>query len=133
MDKASQDSLIDAARAVRENAHSCYSGYRVGVALLDEHGRLHIGCNVENASFPEGACAETNAIGAMVSSGGRKIKTIAVVGGRDKPEACTPCGGCRQRIREFADADTVIILLDDEGRPAQYDIDTLLPKSFVLK
>jgi cytidine deaminase len=124
--------LIEAAHEVRKNAHSRYSGYRVGAALEDEKGNVHVGCNVENAAFPEGSCAEANAIGAMVAAGGRAIRTIAVVGGRGAPEACTPCGGCRQRIREFADADTVIVLLGDDGRPVQYDIDTLLPQSFVL-
>jgi len=133
MSKHTIESLFAAARAVREKSHSRYSGFRVGVALEDENGAMHVGCNVENASFPEGTCAESNAIGAMVASGGTHIKTIAVVGGRDVPEFCTPCGGCRQRIREFADSDTVILLLDDAGKPVEFDIDTLLPHSFVLK
>jgi cytidine deaminase len=124
--------LLAAAHNVRANAHSRYSGYRVGAAIEDDAGNVHIGCNVENAAFPEGSCAEANAIGAMIAAGGRSIRTIAVVGGRDTTESCTPCGGCRQRIREFSDANTVIVLLDDDGSPVEYDIDTLLPKSFVL-
>jgi cytidine deaminase len=117
---------------VRENAHSRYSGYRVGAAIEDDRGHVHVGCNVENASFPEGSCAEANAIGAMVAAGGKSIRTIAVVGGRDETESCTPCGGCRQRIREFSSKDTVIVLEGDDGKPVTYDIDTLLPQSFVL-
>ncbi len=125
--------LIEAALKVRDKAYARYSGYRVGAAIEDEQGNIHIGCNVENAAFPEGSCAEANAIGAMVAAGGQAIRTIAVAGGRDTTEACTPCGGCRQRIREFSTVDTVIILQDDNGRPKRYDIDTLLPQSFVLK
>ena len=124
--------LIEAARKVRDKAYARYSGYRVGAAIEDDKGNIHIGCNVENAAFPEGSCAEANAIGAMVAAGGQSIRTIAVAGGRDTTEACTPCGGCRQRIREFSTADTVIILQDDNGRPKRYDIDTLLPRSFAL-
>jgi cytidine deaminase len=125
-------SLVAAAHEVRENAYSRYSGYRVGAAIEDDKGKVHVGCNVENAAFPEGSCAEANAIGAMIAAGGRTIRTIAVVGGRNAPENCTPCGGCRQRIREFADADTVILLAGEDGGVSRYDIDTLLPKSFVL-
>jgi cytidine deaminase len=124
--------LIEAALKVRDMAYARYSGYRVGAAIEDDKGNIHIGCNVENAAFPEGSCAEANAIGAMVAAGGKSIRTIAVAGGRDTTEACTPCGGCRQRIREFSTPDTVIILQDDKGRPQRYSIDTLLPQSFVL-
>ena len=70
---------------------------------------MHIGCNVENAAYPEGNCAETSAIAAMIAAGGKKIVTIAVAGGEDDPRACSPCGGCRQRIAEFADDTTRII------------------------
>ncbi len=125
--------LIEAALKVRDMAYARYSGYRVGAAIEDDKGNIHIGCNVENAAFPEGSCAEANAIGAMVAAGGKSIRTIAVAGGRETTEACTPCGGCRQRIREFSTPDTVIILQDDKGRPQHYDIDTLLPRSFVLQ
>ncbi|HEX9852986.1 MAG TPA: cytidine deaminase [Woeseiaceae bacterium] len=124
--------LIEAARNVRDKAYARYSGYRVGAAIEDDKGNIHVGCNVENAAFPEGSCAEANAIGAMVAAGGQTIRKIAVAGGRDTTEACTPCGGCRQRICEFSGADTVIILQADDGKPVHYDIDTLLPRSFVL-
>jgi cytidine deaminase len=124
--------LIDAAAAVRENAYAPFSGYRVGAALLDEAGRVHVGCNVENSAFPSGCCAEAGAISAMVAAGGRKIVAIAAVGGRDALEACTPCGNCRQQIGEFADADTRIVLLDDNGEPVSWSMEQMLPDSFRL-
>lgn len=124
--------LIDAATDVRQNAHAPYSGYRVGAAVLDENGNVHTGCNVENAAYPEGSCAEANAIGAMVAAGGQKIVAIAAVGGAKDIEACTPCGGCRQRIREFADDNTRIILVGEGQRTSSYTTDELLPASFSL-
>jgi cytidine deaminase len=124
--------LIDAALAVRDNAYCPYSGFYVGAALLDDQGQMHIGCNVENAAYPQGNCAETSAIGAMVSAGGKKIVTIAVAGGREKVSACTPCGGCRQRINEFADASTRIIVTDDDDEWHVYTMAELLPASFHL-
>jgi cytidine deaminase len=127
-----EQALIDAAKAVRPNAHAPYSGYLVGAALVDNNGDLYTGCNVENAAFPEGTCAEANAIGSMVSAGGKRIVAIAAVGGKDEIEACTPCGGCRQCILEFADADTRIILIGDGNTIDSYSIDELLPASFRL-
>ena len=134
--------LIDAASKVRANAYAPYSNYHVGAAVLDEQGQIHLGCNVENAAFPEGVCAEANAIGTMISAGGRRIAAIAVVGGSGgemtaaaigKVDACTPCGGCRQNILEFADDDTRIILLDGKGNPETFTIDELLPASFRVR
>ncbi len=125
--------LMERALAVREHAHARYSGYRVGAAVMDDGGRVHAGCNVENAAYPEGLCAEAGAIAAMVAAGGRRIRAIAVAGGHDTPGACTPCGGCRQKIREFADADTRIVLLDGAGATVSYGIDDLLPYSFLLQ
>lgn len=124
--------LVDAALAVRERAWAPYSGYRVGAAVLDESGRLHAACNVENSAFPLGSCAETGAISAMVAAGGRRIVAIAAVGGRDGPEACTPCGGCRQRIAEFADDDTRVLLIDDDGEITKHSVAGLLPLGFRL-
>ena len=124
--------LIDAALAVREHAHCPYSGFRVGAALIDNTGQMHIGCNVENASYPQGNCAETSAIGAMVAAGGKTIVTIAVAGGREKVRACTPCGGCRQRINEFADENTRILVIDDNNDWHTYTMEELLPASFHL-
>ena len=125
--------LIDAAKAVRPNAHAPYSGYRVGAALIDDTGAMHTGCNVENAAYPEGACAEANAIGAMVAAGGKRIAAIAAVGGTDDIEACTPCGGCRQSILEFADENTRIFLVGENHQIDSYSIDELLPAGFRLR
>jgi len=124
--------LIDAALAVRRNAYCRYSNYRVGAALQDDQGRLHVGCNVENAAYPEGTCAEANAIAAMIAAGGNSIRTIVVAGGHDEIEDCTPCGGCRQKIAEFADADTRVVLLRPGGHTRAFPIDELLPRSFHL-
>jgi len=125
--------LIDAAKEVRPNAHAPYSGYMVGAALIDDTGTLHTGCNVENAAFPEGTCAEANAIGSMVAAGGKRIVAIAAVGGADEIEACTPCGGCRQSILEFADENTRIILIGEGKLIDSYSIDELLPAAFRLR
>ena len=125
-----EEPLVEAAKAVRKDAYAPYSGYRVGSALLDEQGRIHTGCNVENSAFPLGSCAEANAIGAMVAAGGKRIVAIAAAGGRDTLEPCTPCGGCRQNIAEFADANTRVILLSADGRWKLHAIDDLLPSSF---
>jgi len=125
--------LVEAARADRERAFAPYSGYRVGAAVLDENGNLHVACNVENSAFPLGACAETGAISAMVAAGGRRIVAIAAVGGRDAPEACTPCGGCRQRIAEFADGDTRVLLIGVDGGIEEHKAAELLPLGFRLR
>lgn len=122
--------LREAAENVRNSAYARYSGFRVGAALVDENGEVHVGSNVENAAYPLGSCAEANAIGAMISRGGKRIKTILVVGGRDQLEACTPCGGCRQRIAEFADQETDIVMLDESGELIHFTLDSLLPASF---
>jgi len=125
--------LIEAAKKVRRNAHAPYSSYFVGAALVDDRGEIHSGCNVENAAYPEGNCAEANAIGAMVAAGGKKISVIAAVGGADKLEFCTPCGGCRQSILEFSDENTRVILLNANGEIQKFNIDELLPLAFRLR
>ncbi len=124
--------LIDAALAARTNAYCTYSNYRVGSALLDERGKLFVGCNVENAAYPEGTCAEAGAIAAMVADGGKTIRTIVVAGGHDDIEDCTPCGGCRQKINEFAMPETRVVLLRPGGHTRSFSIDELLPRSFHL-
>jgi len=125
--------LLDAARDASEKAYDRYSNYPVGAAVLDEQGRLHVGCNVENASFPEGICAEANAIGSMVVAGGTKIVSIAVWSGAGDAHRCTPCGGCRQRIAEFADESTRILLTGEEGAIRVLSVEDLLPDSFSLR
>ena len=131
MTVANED-LINAAKEARKHAYCPYSGFSVGAAIVDDQGRLHVGCNVENAAYPLGNCAEAAAIADMVQEGGRRIATIAVVGGAGDVGPCTPCGGCRQRIREFATADTVILAIDDSGEWQEYSIEALLPASFHL-
>lgn len=128
----SNEQLIDKAKEARTRAYSQYSGYNVGAAIIDDQGQMHLGCNVENAAYPLGNCAEAAAIAAMVQQGGKRIVRIAIAGGRSGITACTPCGGCRQRIHEFADEDTVIIVLDDSGEWREYTIEELLPASFHL-
>lgn len=127
------DHLIEAAKKVRDRAYAAYSGFFVGAALQDENGNIFTGCNVENSSFPQGSCAEANAIGAMIVGGGSRIDTIAVVGGHKELEDCSPCGGCRQTIREFSDSNTRIVVLGESGDFLEYSIDDLLPKSFQLR
>jgi cytidine deaminase len=124
--------LINAAREAREKAYCRYSKYSVGAAIIDEDGRLHVGCNVENAAYNLGNCAEAAAIAAMIQAGGKRIRRIAVAGGYADIGPCTPCGGCRQRINEFASKDTVIIVIDDSNEWQEYAIDELLPASFHL-
>lgn len=128
----SDDDLVAAASESRRNAHSHYSGFSVGASIVDDNGNLHTGCNIENAAYPLGNCAEASAIGAMINAGGKRIVRIAVVGGKAEPSPCTPCGGCRQRIHEFADSDTVIIALNDDGAWQHYSIAELLPAGFRL-
>ena len=135
---ANEQSLIDAAAAVRTNAYAPYSNYKVGAAILDDKGQVHVGCNVENSSYPQGTCAESNVVSTMVAQGGKTIVAIAVVGGSGKVsiaaggnvDACTPCGGCRQNILEFSDDSTRILLVDAAGKVTRYTIDELLPVSF---
>jgi len=127
------EQLIEAAKKARQNAYAPYSNYFVGAAIVDDRGDIHTGCNVENAAYPEGNCAEANAIGAMVAAGGKKISVIAAVGGGDDLEFCTPCGGCRQSILEFSDENTRIILINAEGEIQKYSVDELLPLAFRLR
>lgn len=126
------DDLLQAARTVREQAYCPYSDFKVGAALLDDTGTVHVSCNVENAAYPLGSCAEAGAISAMVAAGGQRIVTIAIAGGGEKTRACPPCGGCRQRIREFADSETRIVFKDDGDQWHTFSIDELLPHSFHL-
>ena len=120
--------LLAAARAARAHAHAPYSNFAVGAALLDEHGHIHAGCNVENAAYPQGQCAEATAIGHLVMAGGKRILAAVVVGVAD--DAVTPCGGCRQRLREFAAATTPIWAADMHTLRGRFTLGQLLPHSF---
>jgi cytidine deaminase len=122
------DELLAAARAVRSCAHAPYSRFQVGAALLDEQGRIHAGCNVENAAYPQGLCAEAGAIAHMVAAGGKRIVAAAVVG--QGPRLTTPCGGCRQKLREFAADDLPVLVADMNQLRARFTLGELLPASF---
>ncbi|MFZ5547865.1 MAG: cytidine deaminase [Pseudomonadota bacterium] len=126
--EAQWSELLAAARAAREQAYAPYSRYRVGAALLDDAGRVHAGCNVENAAYPEGTCAEAGAIAHMVLAGGRRIVAAVVVG--EGAEAITPCGGCRQKLREFADGTLPVRSADAQGWRGEHTLGALLPASF---
>lgn len=121
-------SLIDAARAVRENAHAPYSNFKVGAALRAGSGKVYTGCNVENVAYPEGTCAEAGAIAAMVAGGDTEIAEIAVIA--DSPKPVSPCGGCRQKIAEFAGPDVIVTLATTDGITLQTTVAALLPGSF---
>ena len=121
-------SLIAAARAVRENAHAPYSKFKVGAALTAVSGAVYVGCNVENVAYPEGTCAEAGAIAAMVAAGDTAIKEIAVIA--DSPKPVSPCGGCRQKIAEFAEGDVKVTLATIDGIVHETTIAALLPGSF---
>ena len=120
--------LFEAARDARENAYAPYSRFLVGAAILTPEGEIFSGCNVENAAYPQGACAEASAIAAMARAGRRVIAEILVIG--DGEGLCAPCGGCRQRIREFAAPDTPIHVAGLQGVRASFTLDELLPQAF---
>ena len=121
--------MIERAAAVRGHAHAPYSGFHVGACIRAESGRLYSGCNIENAAYPQGQCAEATAIGAMVSGGDTKIMEILVMG--DGARLCTPCGGCRQRMSEFAGPATPVHICDPEGLRQTIPLGDLLPYAFV--
>jgi cytidine deaminase len=124
----SDEELFAAAEAVRKRAHAPYSNFKVGAALLADDGRIYAGCNVENAAYPLGNCAEASAIAAMIAGGARRILKIYTTGPGAAP--VTPCGGCRQRIREFAALDAPVISQGVEGAPLRTTLGALLPHSF---
>lgn len=126
------DELLKQAKLVRERAYAPYSSFKVGAAILDSDGQVHVGCNVENLAFPEGTCAEAGAISAMVSRGGESIAQIVILGGTENAEhlTCYPCGGCRQKIMEFSTGATRIGVQTAEGSLRWYSMEALLPAAF---
>ncbi len=127
-DPASLTALFAAAKAAQGKAYAPYSRFRVGAAIRTPSGAIYAGCNVENAAYPQGACAEAGAISAMVAAGERRIAEILVIG--DGEALVTPCGGCRQRIREFAALDAPIHIAGPAGLRATFTLEELLPHSF---
>jgi cytidine deaminase len=121
--------LIEVAMAARSKAHAPYSKFYVGAAMRDERGQIHGGANMENAAYPQGWCAECSAISHLIMAGGKHIAEVAVLGNGDA--LCTPCGGCRQKIREFAKGDVKIHCCTEQGALIRtYTLDELLPASF---
>lgn len=120
--------LFEAAREAMARAYAPYSKFPVGAAIRADDGRVYVGANIENISFPQGWCAEPTTIGAMIMGGGSRIEEIAVIA--EKLPLCTPCGGCRQKIAEFASADTRIYLCDDQGVQKTVTMAELLPYAF---
>jgi cytidine deaminase len=120
--------LLEAAAAVMRRAHAPYSEFRVGAALRGADGAIHVGANVENASYSQTQCAEASAIGAMVAAGETRIAAVAIVA--ERVEHCPPCGGCRQRLSEFAEARTPVYLGRPGSEPQVTTVGELLPLAF---
>lgn len=121
------DPLVAAAVAARAQAYAPYSNFSVGAALRDEKGQIFAGCNVENAAYPQGVCAEAGALSALVLAGGRRVTEVAVAGAG----LCTPCGGCRQKLREFGGPDLTIHICAPDGTVTRsFTLSELLPHSF---
>lgn len=123
-----QQEMFDAAVAAMNHAYAPYSRYPVGAAVRSESGRVYAGCNVENAAYPQGWCAETSAIAAMVTAGERRITAVLTVATGELVGTC--CGGCRQKLREFASLDTPVWSCGPDGLRAEFTLGGLLPDSF---
>lgn len=120
--------LIDAAAQVRLNAYAPYSNFLVGAAVRTPSGEVFVGCNVENLAYPEGTCAEAGAIAAMVAAGHTEIAEVAVIA--DGTDPVSPCGGCRQKLSEFAKPDVVVTMATTAGARKSLTIADLLPGAF---
>ena len=120
--------LFDAAAAARTRAYAPYSTYQVGAAVRAASGRVYAGCNVENAAYPVGTCAEAGAVAAMLLGGDRVIAEVLVMG--DGPADCTPCGACRQRLREFSSDAVKVHIADPQRIRRALTLGQLLPHSF---
>ena len=122
------DAMIALAAETRLHAHAPYSGFKVGACLRAPSGRLFAGCNVENVAYPQGLCAEANAVGALIAAGETAVAEVVVLAEGD--QLCTPCGGCRQRLAEFAAPGTPIHVCDAAGVRASFTLGELLPHAF---
>lgn len=125
---AQRNALLQAARAAQAKAYAPYSRFHVGAAVLDDQGRIHAGCNVENAAYPEGVCAEASALSAMVLAGSTHARAVLVVG--TGGAWITPCGGCRQKLREFGAPDMPVLSANEHALGPSYTLAQLLPASF---
>jgi len=120
--------LLQSATAVRENAYAPYSRFKVGAAIRATSGTIHVGCNVENVAYPEGTCAEAGAIAAMIAAGDTRIAEVCVIA--DSPDPVPPCGGCRQKLAEFADPGVTVTLCTTDGKSRSLTVADLLPGMF---
>ncbi|WP_299830157.1 cytidine deaminase [uncultured Roseobacter sp.] len=121
-------SLKEAATAVRENAYAPYSNFKVGAAIRGKSGAVYVGCNVENVAYPEGTCAEAGAIAAMVAAGETALTEAYVIAGSPMP--VTPCGGCRQKLAEFAEGAARVTMATTGGVEQVTTVAELLPGVF---
>lgn len=121
--------LLDEARAIRERAYAPYSKFKVGAAIRATSGEVYVGVNVENAAYPEGTCAEAGAIAAMIAGGDGEIAEVAVIA--DCAEPVPPCGGCRQKLSEFAKGGVAVTMGTTGGAQVTRRLDELLPGAFV--
>jgi cytidine deaminase len=128
--QADRAALVEAARAIRRRAHAPYSKFKVGAAVRDERGRIHVGCNVENASYGLTVCAERNAVAAAVAAGARRIRAVAVSSGARPP--ASPCGACRQVLAELGGSDTEVLIAGATGAASRTTLGALLPRAFKL-
>jgi cytidine deaminase len=129
--RSQDEELVAAARAARRHAHAPYSRFAVGAAVRDERGRVHVGCNVENASYGLTICAERNAVAAAVAAGARAVRAVAVVTPTRPPGS--PCGACRQVLAEFGAPGTRVHLASPTGAPHATTLGELLPRAFSLR
>ena len=125
------EDLIEAAKSARNNAHAPYSKFYVGAAIRTPSGAIFAGCNVENVAYPEGTCAEAGAIAAMCLAGEYEITEVAVASGGDEPSS--PCGGCRQKISEFAKGNVLVSMVAAGGSRNTTTVADLLPGAFDLE
>ncbi|MBU2976995.1 cytidine deaminase [Alteromonas sp. C1M14] len=123
--------LINSAQNAQKNAHAPYSGFQVGAAVLTQDDRIFSGCNVENAAYPLGQCAEATAIGSMVTDGTKIIKAVVIASPNE--ELCFPCGGCRQKLAEFAEDATPVYMVTAKGHIEKHTVGDLLPHAFRLR
>ena len=124
------DKLFQEAKAARETAYAPYSNFKVGAAILTSDAKVYSGCNVENGAYPEGTCAEAGAIAAMIRGGAKNIEEVVVIA---DAALCTPCGGCRQKLSEFASHRQIKIHIANlDGLRRTFTMDELLPAEFQL-
>jgi cytidine deaminase len=124
------ENLLHSATSAQKHAHAPYSGFNVGAAIVANNQQTYAGCNVENAAYPLGQCAEAGAISAMVLDGGTKISEVLIVS--PNADYCPPCGGCRQKIFEFAEPSTLVHLATSNGKIKTIKFQDLLPYAFDL-